>query len=579
MRDGPDAALAAALFAVDPVGCGGIALRAPAGAGRQAWLDELRALLPPGVPWRRVPLHVDDERLLGGLDLAASLQAGRPVGQSGLLVQADGGVLELAMAERLKAATLARLAAAIDTGEAVLAREGLEGRHAARFGVVALDEGLDEEERVAPALLDRLAFHASLDAAALETGIDAADVALARSRLAAVEVGDAVLHSLCATGLALGIGSARAVQLAVKAACAAAALDGVARVDEVHAALAARLVLAPRATRWPAEATDAADPPQDEPPPPTPDNEDSNVTDPATRDAPLDDLVLAAAQAAIPAGLLAALQAGDAPRARGGAVGRRGAATRSRSHGRPIGSTRGDPRGGARLDLLATLRAAAPWQRLRPATPAQDAPRLRVRREDFRIRRFEQRSETTTIFAVDASGSAALHRLAETKGAVELLLADCYVRRDRVAVLSFRGAGSELLLPPTRSLVRARRSLAGLPGGGGTPLAAGIAAAAALADAEQRRGISPLIVLLTDGRANVARDGAPGREAAIEDALVAARQLRAARLQAVLIDTSPQAQPQARQLATAMGARYLPLPHADAAEVSRAVRAAAPSTR
>ena len=104
---------------------------------------------------------------------------------------------------------------------------------------------------------------------------------------------------------------------------------------------------------------------------------------------------------------------------------------------------------------------------------------------------------------MDASGSSALHRLAEAKGAIELLLASCYVRRDRVALVAFRGQSAELLLPPTRSLVRAKRSLASLPGGGGTPLAAGIDVSLLLADAVQRRGGTPTIVLLTDGRANV----------------------------------------------------------------------------
>jgi magnesium chelatase subunit D len=142
-----------------------------------------------------------------------------------------------------------------------------------------------------------------------------------------------------------------------------------------------------------------------------------------------------------------------------------------------------------------------------------------VRKDDFRIQRFKHRSETTAIFVVDASGSSALHRLAEAKGAVELLLADCYVRRDRVALVAFRGRGAELLLPPTRSLVRTKRSLAGLPGGGGTPLAAGIEAGLALADGVKRRGGTPLLVLLTDGRANVARDGSGGRVKAGEEAL------------------------------------------------------------
>jgi magnesium chelatase subunit D len=199
---------------------------------------------------------------------------------------------------------------------------------------------------------------------------------------------------------------------------------------------------------------------------------------------------------------------------------------------------------------------------------------VEVRRDDFRVTRYKERSETTTIFVVDASGSSALHRLAEAKGAVELLLAACYVRRDRVALIAFRGQGAELLLPPTRSLVRAKRSLASLPGGGGTPLAAGLDMALLLADGVQRRGGTPAVVVLTDGRANVARDGRGGRARAAEEALAAARAARVVQVKALLVDTSPHPQPRAKELAEAMGAFYLPLPYADAAALSSAVQAA-----
>jgi magnesium chelatase subunit D len=234
---------------------------------------------------------------------------------------------------------------------------------------------------------------------------------------------------------------------------------------------------------------------------------------------------------------------------------------------------RGDPRAGVRLNLIETLRAAAPWQKLRREQTGDRAPRrVEIRREDFHITRYKQRTQTTTIFVVDASGSSALNRLAEAKGAVELLLADCYVRRDQVAVIAFRGKSAELLLPPTRSLVRAKRSLAGMPGGAGTPLATAIDAAVDLAEQVRRSGQTATVVFLTDGQANVARDGSGGRERAGAEAQAAARRLRAAAITTLFIDISPRAQPQAGRLAAEMAAHYLPLPYADAAKLSSAVK-------
>jgi magnesium chelatase subunit D len=196
-----------------------------------------------------------------------------------------------------------------------------------------------------------------------------------------------------------------------------------------------------------------------------------------------------------------------------------------------------------------------------------------VQAEDFRVVRFRQRAQSVTVFVVDASGSAALYRLAEAKGAVELLLADCYVRRDEVALIAFKGMAAELLLPPPRSLVRAKRSLSAMPGGGGTPLAAAIDATAELLEQLERRGATPSYVMLTDGRANVCRDGSTGRERALEDALSAASALR--RLSGapgMVIDTSPRPHRSANALASALDALYLPLPNADAAQLQAAVR-------
>jgi magnesium chelatase subunit D len=200
------------------------------------------------------------------------------------------------------------------------------------------------------------------------------------------------------------------------------------------------------------------------------------------------------------------------------------------------------------------------------------APRLSLRMDDLRVVRRAQHRRSTTLFLIDASGSAALHRLAEAKGAVELLLAESYVRRDEVAVIAFRGQRAEVLLPPTRSLVRAKRALAGLPGGGGTPIAAALDAADALVEQVQRRGVTPSVVLLTDGRANVARDPAAGRAQAETDALAAARRLAARGARCLLIDTSPRPAEAAARLAAAMRARYLPLPHVRADLLSAAVR-------
>ena len=175
------------------------------------------------------------------------------------------------------------------------------------------------------------------------------------------------------------------------------------------------------------------------------------------------------------------------------------------------------------------------------------------------------------IFAVDASGSSAMARLSEAKGAIELMLAEAYARRDHVALIAFRGHDAELVLPPTRSLVQTKRRLSGLPGGGGTPLAAGLRASADLARRAMSQGLSPALALMTDGRANVPLAGRTGRAAAQEDAEAMAGSLRRLDIPGAVIDTSVRPRGALRVLADRMGARYVPLPRADARGLSHAI--------
>ncbi|ACK51007.1 von Willebrand factor type A [Methylocella silvestris BL2] len=565
-----DPLLAAALFAIDPAGLRGIVLRARSGPAREAFLSWLTRLLPEATPLRRVPIGVPDSRLLGGLDLTETLRLGRPVAERGLLAESDGGIILLAMAERLEPVAAARIAATLDTAEVSIERDGLALKAPARFGVVALDEGASHDERAPAALTDRLGFLVDLSEHALRDFIEppwtAADIAAARARLGAVDIDAATIAHLNAAAMALGVESLRALLLAAQSARAAAALAGRTQVSTADAACAAALVLAPRAQTSPSSDDPPQAPEQDDGDSDAPPDSDGETVDPSA-----EELVVEAARAAVPPGMMERLQrASSGPRGSGG---KSGGVKRSGLRGRPAGAVEGAPKDGQRLNVIETLRAAAPWRKLRGGARAGGEGRLPIERQDFRVTRVKQRSQTVTIFVVDASGSSALNRLAEAKGAVELLLAECYVRRDEVALLAFRGDRVELLLAPTRSLLRAKRSLSDMPGGGATPLADGITAAVRLAEDEKRKGRSPFIVLMTDGAANISAGGmAAGRKRAKEDALDAARLARAAGLEAALIDISPRPQPDAERLAAEMNARYLPLPFADASALAQAAR-------
>ena len=546
------AQLALAVLAVDPEALGGIWIRARSGPVRDVYLRSLRCL---PLPLRKIHASVSDAQLFGELDLGATLSGGQVVRSTGIL--GETAALLLTMAERCPVRLAAHLGGALDRGTHL---------------VVAMDEGADPDEAPPAGLTERLGLFVALDGISLADagarGFAPETLLAARALLPDVALTGVQQAELVTLAAAFGIGSMRAPMMAMAAARALAALSGRVRVTSDDIQGAAGLIYAHRATMMP-EAEEAppleAEPPQDRDDPG--DGEDKS----ADQDETLipAEILLEAVRTALPPDVLSALAQGRKSRDAAGASGS-GAVHRGNRRGRPLPSRPGTPDGSSRIDLVATLRAAAPWQTIRRAE-AREERVLHIRRADLRLRQFQETSDRLLIFVVDASGSLAMSRLAEAKGAVELLLSEAYARRDHVALIAFRGDGAEMLLPPTRSLVQTKRRLQALPGGGGTPLAAGLRLGLETAIRANAQGMTPTIALLTDGRGNIALDGRADRAAAAEDAAGMARAILAQGIASLVIDTAVRPQAALAKLSAELDAHYIALPRADARRLSAAV--------
>ncbi len=591
-----DAITCLQLLQIDPYGFGGIWLRAPFGPVREQWLQ---ALQNSSVLCIKLPGSVDLERLLGGIDLSATLQTGRLHMQSGLLQQAHQGVVCISMAERFPSTLVAPMTQAMDT-QSIPPLKGHSNFDSTltQFGVIALDESLDDDAPLGKALQERLGIWLDLkdlvpsdiqaiSIDALDTDAQAIDVQLSDAHLQKMRTCMSTLQwthdqalAMCATAQGLGIDSLRIPSLALRVACCHAALNLRTELDNEDLEFAARRVLAPRATQWPSENPEESTAESKEEQPPEPNAEDNKPTseqesDDAPPEAPsseptaedLQEMMVAAALASLPPGVLDSLLT-QAGRNQGNTSGRSGQFKTGSQRGRPLPPRPGRPGGNSRLHVLATLRAAAPKQKLRGNTLQG---RVAIRAEDFHVHRYQQHTSSCLILALDASGSAALQRLAEAKGAVELLLQQSYARRDSVCIVAFRGAKAQLLLPMTRSLVRAKRAMTGLPGGGGTPLALALKMAHEQAAQLHRQGITPILVVLSDGRANVTLQGLGGRAQAQAEALQWSAQWRQSGHRSLWIDTSVQPDPQVQNLAHTMGSSYLPMPQVQAQRVANAM--------
>ncbi len=537
-----DATWAAGLLAMDGLRFGG-------GLVHEDVADAFSAAcVQAGNIFRTVPSSLAVDTLTGAIDLAATLAMGKPIMTHGLLGKETH--LLVRRADRLDQACASVMAHALDRNTLTL------------LAVVNL---ADDDSQISRKLDQRLAFRIESEAEPFWT---AETIQRARKAFHRVMMDAKWIQDLCEAALSIGVESPRAVLQAVAVAKGIAALKRLKTVDEDCVALAARLVIAHRAQHLPAPPQDEQQDEAQQPP-----AEQTEANDTQTPQKPEDaEVILEAIRSALPPHLLS--MAADSLGKKGAGRNVKSAAPRKAvgTRGRLIGHKRASSLAGQRLDILATLRNAAPWQVLRRKFSGNN--RMIVTRDDFRVARIKQRNEATAIFAVDASGSTAFQRLAEAKGAVETILAECYVRRDRVALVAFRSKKAEVLLPPTRSLERAKRALASLPGGGGTPLASGLDEACALALQVRRAGGNPIVIMLTDGRGNVTRAGEGNKVKALEEAEAAAKIFASEGFDAMVIDVSPEPQKSARALAANMRARYLPMPRASATDIARPIASA-----
>jgi magnesium chelatase subunit D len=587
------------LLAVDPR-LQGVVIAAGSGTGKSSLARGFRALLDPATPFVELPLHADEDSLLGGLDLEATLRAGRRIIRQGIFARAHGGVVYVDSLNLLPDSCAHLLLSALEHGAIRLERDGVSARVPARFSLVAT---YDPAEGVPTRhLLDRAGLLVVAPPAPgteqraqavrhnltlplgeweAEAELVSALIRAARAQLPLVTIADAQIEQLAAAATAFGVEGQRADLFAARAACAAAALALRERVEHADLDLALRLVIAPRATRHPTQAQPEPQSPQPAPeqaekapqqPAPPHDaaqgEQDANDAQPAESaevQAPAEQ-VFQALDTELPAEL-AELPFRVQRRGRSGSRG-----STSGRRGRHVRSVPGDPRG-ARIDVSATLHAAAPWQGIRKApneSPSAEAgSRLSLLGSDLRVKEFRTKAGALFCFAVDASGSMALHRMRQAKGAVHALLQRAYVHRDRVALLAFHGQGADVLLQPSQSVELARRALDLLPTGGGTPIAAALLAALGVARQARGRGIfQTVLIMLTDGRANIGLRAAHAGVAAELQQL--SQHVAAAGIQSVVIDTQRSflSKGEARRLAGWLGGTYVYLPNASGEQVA-----------
>lgn len=586
-----DAKLALLLATVDPA-IGGVLLRGDKGAAKTTLARALAALTADDAPFVDLPLGATEERVVGSLDLTAALTGEGVRVQPGLLSAAHGGVLYVDEVNLLADHLVDVLLDVAASGTNRVERDGISHVHPARFVLVGSMN--PEEGDLRPQLLDRFGLavdvQAPLDVAQRAEAVrrrldhDADPVGFARrwggaeqelrSRVARCRpagVTDELLRGVSEVCAAAGCEGLRADLVLARAAAAHAGWCGRDHVTAEDVRATAPMVLAHRGRRDPLDPT-AGVPDLDrlvdesfdhrQPPRasshdcsrPERDHADEGAAAPGEPGDP-------SAGRPPPAEAPAAVAALRAPsRQQQAASGRRSPVVTDR--GRSIGSRPAAPAATAVAPVATVAAAAHRWAR-------DPAAERHIEPADLQEAVRATLTGNLLVLAVDTSGSmGAAERLSAVRGALLGLLVDAYQRRDRVALVTFGGAGAEVVLRPTASVEIARTRLDGVTTGGDTPLAAGIDAALEVASTSRVGDLHPILVVVTDGRGTAGPD--PHGAALASAAAVARRQVPA-----VVVDVEaagPGRLGLAAEIAVAMGARHLSLADLTAARLEGALR-------